>query len=313
MDDAGAIYLDDHHLLFQSVDVMTPPCDDPFRFGQIAAANALSDLYARGARPISALHILAFPPEKVPLKTVAAILNGAAQILETEGAAILGGHTLTDNDVKYGLAVTGIAEIDETVSMSGAQPGDSLVLTKPLGTGVVIDYLKKHKLPQAQLETLFNTMARTNAVAARAMIKAGAHAATDITGYGLLGHAYHLAAASGVRLKIHANDLPVYRIAADLFQKGITAGAHRKNLKYIKSHVEWAIPPSSRKFWGGITADPQTSGGLLIALSETSLSAFQTFMNEYAQPFWIIGEVLDGGGPPVVLAAREVSLETIIG
>lgn len=265
MDDAGGVYLPDGSLLFQSVDIIAPPCDDPYLYGRIAAANALSDLYARGAVPLCALQVLALPPSKVPADVAARIVQGSLDALAEAGAVSLGGHTLKEANVFYGLAVTGHARPDRVVSMRGARPGDVLILTKPIGTGIVIEQLKGGGISEAEARPVLEGMARLNASAARHMVRWGAHAATDVTGFGLGGHAWHLAVASQVDLVLYWSKVPIYEPAARLWAQGLWTGASRTNVKYYSSHVLWD-PPEAAERWERVLFDPQTSGGLLIAL-----------------------------------------------
>ncbi len=290
MDDAGGVYLSDGSLLFQSVDIIAPPCDDPYLYGRIAAANALSDLYARGATPLCALQVLALPPSKVPPDVAARIVQGGLDALAEAGAVSLGGHTLKEANVFYGLAVTGHARPDRVISMRGARPGDVLVLTKPIGTGIVIEQLKGGHVSEAEARPVLEGMARLNAPAARHMVRLGAHAATDVTGFGLGGHAWHLAVASRVDLVLRWSDVPVYELAARLWAQGLWTGASRTNAKYYSSHVVWD-PPEAAEWWERALFDPQTSGGLLIALPSSVAEDFCAAMEADGFPARVVGAV----------------------
>jgi selenide,water dikinase len=290
MDDAGGVYLPDGSVLFQSVDVIAPPCDDPYLYGRIAAANALSDLYARGAAPLCALHVLALPPSQVPADVAARILQGGLDALAEAGAVSLGGHTLKEANVFYGLAVTGYARPDQVVSMRGARPGDVLVLTKPIGTGIVIEQLKGGNVSESEARPVFEGMARLNASAARHMVRLGAHAATDVTGFGLGGHAWQLAQASGVDLVLQWSDVPVYDLAARLWAQDLWTGASRANLRHYAPRIVWD-PPEAAERWERALFDPQTSGGLLIALPPAAVEDFCTALEAEGFPVWVIGTV----------------------
>ena len=207
-DDAGVYRLSADLAIVQTVDFFTPIVDDPFDFGRIAATNALSDIYAMGAIPLTALNIAAFPVAEHGLEALAQILAGGAAVAAAAGVAILGGHTIEDDEPKYGMAVTGRIHPDGIVSNAGARPGDRLVLTKPLGTGVLSSALKAGRIDAADMAEAVASMTTLNAAASRAMVSAGVHAATDVTGFGLLGHAREVSRASGVRLVIEAGRVP---------------------------------------------------------------------------------------------------------
>ncbi len=288
--------LDDGTILFQSIDVITPPCNDPYMYGRIAAANALSDLYARAVRPLCAMHILAIPPAQVPPEVAARILQGAIDALAEAGAVSMGGHTLKEGSVFYGIAVTGTAREDRVVSMKGAQPGDCLVLTKPIGTGVLIEHVRNGTVPETQLDPVLRVMARLNARAAHAMSDFQAHAATDVTGFGLLGHAWNLAHASGVDIEIEFARVPVYPEAQTLFREGRYAGAYRANEKYYGRYTEWQ-DAEMRAGGAPILFDPQTSGGLLIALPESRAQALCAVLRDAGESAWIIGRIVARRGP----------------
>jgi len=272
-DDAGVYKLRDDLAIVQTVDFFTPIVDDPYDFGRIAAANALSDIYAMGGSPITALNIAAFPMEKLGPELLARIFGGGAEIAREAGVSIVGGHTVEDDEPKYGMAVTGVIHPKRIVTNAGARAGDVLILTKPLGTGILASALKKGAIGEREIGPAVKWMTTLNALAARAMLAARAHAATDVTGYGLLGHAGEIMQASGVRLRLHASDVPVLALVRDMLAVGIAPAGTRNNLKEHEQFTEFGpdITPEMRL----ILSDAQTSGGLLIALAPERATALK--------------------------------------
>ena len=270
-DDAGVYKLRDDLAVVATVDFFTPVVDDPYDFGRIAAANALSDIYAMGAAPITALNIVAYPMESLGPEILTRILAGGAEIAREAGVAIVGGHTVEDDEPKYGMAVTGVVHPQRIVANSGARIGDVLILTKPLGTGILASALKKGAIGEPEMATAVKWMTMLNAGASRAMLAAGAHAATDITGYGLLGHAGELMRASGVRLHLRAKAVPVHPLVRDMLAVGIAPAGTRNNAIEHEQFTEFArdISPEMRL----ILSDAQTSGGLLIAVPRENVEA----------------------------------------
>lgn len=248
----------------QTVDFFTPVVDDPYWFGQVAAANSLSDIYAMGATPLTALNLVAFPSCKLGPEVLRAILKGGCDKVAEAGALVLGGHSVEDDEPKYGLAVTGVVHPAEVVTNSGACPGDSLILTKPLGTGVMVSALKGGLLTPDEERKLAEVMALLNAPAAEAMRLVGVHACTDITGFGLLGHLREMAVNSGVDVEIELASLPLLPKAKKFAEEGLIPGGAYRNREYLKGHVEIGgrISPAEED----LLYDPQTSGGLLIAV-----------------------------------------------
>lgn len=244
--------------------------DDPYDYGQIAAANSLSDVYAMGGTPITALNILGYPVGQVPQEWLAQILRGGGEKVIESGAALLGGHSVDDPELKFGLAVTGVAHPCEIVANRGARPGDDLVLTKALGTGIVTQALKRGEVDADALAAAVASMKQLNAAAGRAMGRVGAHAATDVTGFGLLGHLFEMLAASEVGAQIDARALPVLPMAEEYAAAGISTGGARKNRAYLEPHLclSEAILPGREE----VLFDPQTSGGLLIAVAPEKTS-----------------------------------------
>lgn len=246
------------------MDFFTPVVDDPYWFGQVAAANSLSDIYAMGATPLTALNLVAFPSCKLGPEVLRAILKGGCDKVAEAGALVLGGHSVEDDEPKYGLAVTGVVHPAEVVTNSGARPGDSLILTKPLGTGVMVSALKGGLLTPDEERKLAEVMALLNAPAAEAMRLVGVHACTDITGFGLLGHLREMAVNSGVDVEIELASLPLLPKAKKFAEEGLIPGGAYRNREYLKGHVEIGgrISPAEED----LLYDPQTSGGLLIAV-----------------------------------------------
>jgi len=230
-DDAGVYRLRADLALVQTVDFFTPIVDDPYDFGRIAATNALSDIYAMGATPLTALNICAFPIEALGTEVLSRILAGGAAVAREAGVAILGGHTIEADEPTYGLSVTGRVHPDRIVRNAGARPGDVLILTKPLGTGILATALKKDAIGEAQMAEAVRWMTTLNAGASKAMIACDVHAATDVTGYGLLGHGHEMARASDVRVTFSASSVPIYSLARELAAIGIAPGGSRNSAR----------------------------------------------------------------------------------
>ncbi len=263
-DDAAVYRIDERTAIVQTVDFFTPVVDDPFQFGAIAAANSLSDIYAMGARPLFALSVVGFPSNRLPIGVLEEILTGARRKAEEAGIAIIGGHTVDDTEPKFGLVVSGIVDPDKIVTNRGARPGDVLVLTKPLGTGILSTALKQGLLEPEQTDLLMATMAALNRSAAEAMLAVGADACTDVTGFGLLGHLLEMMKGSGTSAVIEAGRVRFLAGAVELAASGIAPGGSANNLDYTRPFVEYAEKISDLKRL--LLNDAQTSGGLLIAV-----------------------------------------------
>lgn len=270
-DDAGVYQLREDLAIVQTVDFFTPVVDDPLRFGQIAAANALSDVYAMGGKPITALNLVGFPVETLDLSVLAEILKGGGGKVHEAGAALVGGHTVEDPELKYGLAVTGIVHPAHVRANSTARPGDWLILTKPLGIGLITTALKNEAAPPELVNAAVVVMATLNAAAAEAMQSVDAHACTDVTGFGLLGHAYEMASASRVGIEIDASAVPVLPGSEALVAAGHVCGGSRRNRRYLEPHVTYAENVSEAE--RVILCDAITSGGLLIAAAPAAAEA----------------------------------------
>ncbi len=269
-DDAAVIRLDEQTALVQTVDFFTPIVDDPYTFGQIAAANALSDIYAMGATPLTAMNIIGFPT-CLGTDVLAQILLGGLSKITEAGALLVGGHSIEDKEPKYGLAVTGLVAPDRVKSNAGARPGDQLILTKPLGVGIMTTAIKGGLASGAEAAAVIAVMTRLNKDAAEVMAEAGASACTDITGFGFLGHASELAAASQVSLSIQAGSVPVLPSALGYAAMGIIPAGAYANRDYLAGKITFA--PGVRETTQDILFDPQTSGGLLMALPAAAVPA----------------------------------------
>lgn len=265
-DDAGVFRIRPDLALVQTVDFFTPVVDDPYLFGQIAAANALSDIYAMGAAPLTALNIVAYPACALGTEPLREILRGGSEKVAEAGAVVLGGHSVEDQEPKYGLAVTGTVHPDEIITKQGAAAGDYLVLTKPLGIGVLVTALKGELLGPREEKVLGEVMAALNAAAARAMRQVGVSACTDVTGFGLLGHLREMALSSRVDVEVDVGSLPLLPRARELAGEGIVPGGACRNREHFAPFVELVgeVAPAELD----LLYDPQTSGGLLIAVPE---------------------------------------------
>ena len=285
-DDAGVFLVADDLALVQTVDFFAPIVDDPFDFGQVAAANALSDVYAMGGQPMTALNIVAYPTKDLPLSVLTEILRGGQEKVHEAGAFIVGGHTVIDTELKYGLAVTGRAHPNFLLTNAEANPGDRLVLTKPIGNGILATALKREIISSDAAAPMIEMMKRLNGTASRAALAVGARCATDITGFGLLGHASHIARASNVTLNIHAELVPVLDGARDALKNGATTDGLKRNAEYVKEFVEWRGGAAEDR---ELFCDPQTSGGLLVAVPRERVANYLSKVDGAVE----IGEVLE--------------------
>jgi len=287
-DDAGVFRVSDELALVQTVDFFAPIVDDPYDFGQIAAANALSDVYAMGGQPLTALNIVAFPSGDLPLEILTEILRGGQDKVHEAGALIVGGHTIVDKELKYGLAVTGRAHPDFLLTNAGAKAGDQLVLTKPLGNGILATAAKRGQLsPEAQ-RPMLDAMKALNGVASRAALAVGARCATDITGFGLLGHLSHIARASGVTLRVRLEAIPIFEGVRSAAKAGAVTDGSRRNDDYLRDLVRWETGTGDDR---AILSDPQTSGGLVVAVPPSRTPDYLTRVPGAV----VIGEVIERG------------------
>lgn len=292
-DDAG-VYLLDGHALVATADFITPVCDDPERFGRVAAVNALSDVYAMGGQPIFALNLCCFPEKGVPDGALDGILRGAAVTIGEARAVLLGGHSVRDPELKFGLAVVGTADPEHIMTNAAALPGDRLILTKPLGTGVLINAFRAGKLDETGLEPALKEMERLNSAASSLALKHGTHAATDITGFGLAGHALEVARASSVGLRIEFGGLPVHEAFYEMVDRGISTGSTPENIRHAAPLLEDTAGLDGPRT--KLLHDPQTSGGLLVSVPAVSAAALVSDLVSTGHRAADVGEVLDG--PP---------------
>jgi selenide,water dikinase len=293
-DDAGVFRLTNDLALVQTVDFFAPIVDDPYTFGQIAAANALSDVFAMGGAPLTALCIVGFPTGKLPLEVLTNILRGGLEKVHEAGAHIIGGHTVVDEELKYGLAVTGTVHPNEILTNAHARAGDVLVLNKPLGTGILTTAVKRGRLSADALEPAIASMQLLNAEPARVARDLGVRCATDVTGFGLLGHASHVARASEVSLRFNVASVPVFEHVRAAIADGISTGGAERNLSYVEPLVEWGSTSSVDRT---LLVDPQTSGGLLVALPAAKVEEYLARV-AHAVP---IGDVIARQSPAIIL------------
>lgn len=299
-DDAGVFQLSDTLALVQTVDFFTPIVDDPYWFGRIAAANALSDVYAMGGIPLTALNIVGFPDQTLPMSVLGEILRGGSDAALEAGVTLLGGHSVRDSELKYGMSVTGSIHPARLIRNTGARPGDLLVLTKPLGTGLLTTALKREALSDAEIDGVTRIMATLNHAASRAMLRLNAHGATDITGFGFLGHALELARGSAVTLEILASQLPVLDRALELATAGFLPGGGKTNLTHVSPHVHFdALVSEAHRL---VLVDPQTSGGLLMAIPPDQADQIDAVgQSEGLTTFQVVGRVLEPGDHFIVV------------
>ncbi len=287
-EDAGVYRLSNDLALVQTLDFFTPVVNDPYCFGRIAAANALSDIYAMGAVPVTALNIVCFSPQKFDLSVLREILRGGIDKIEESGTSLLGGHSVVDEEIKYGLSVTGLVHPDRIVRNEGAQPGDVLVLTKPLGTGILTTAMKSNLVSPGAERRLITVMAALNRRASEIMLSVGAHAATDVTGFGLAGHLKEMI-KEDLGVEIYASGLPYFPEARELAAKGILPSGFYRNRDFYGPFVEAEI----EGFPFDVIFDPQSSGGLLIALKEEDMGCFREEAWRASLDHWLIGRFVD--------------------
>jgi selenide, water dikinase len=296
-DDAAVWQLEEGRALVATTDFFTPVVDDAFDYGAIAAANALSDVYAMGGRPFLALNITAVPPD-LPVDLITSILRGGAEVCRQAGVVIAGGHTIQDKEPKYGLVVLGFVDPARMLTKGGLHSGEALLLSKPLGFGVMTTALKQDKADPADIAEVVGWMKRLNKAASELAVEFELHSATDITGYSLLGHAFEMAQASGAGLRFSFSRIPFTRGAQSYAQQWIFPGGAFDNRLHYGSAVEF-LPgidePSQMLLY-----DPQTSGGLLLAVPREKLAAFKESAAQVGQTFWEIGEVITGSGIEVI-------------
>ena len=294
-DDAGVFRLTPDLAVIQTVDFFTPIVDDPFDFGEIAAANSLSDVYAMGGEPLTAMNVVGFPATELDFSVLGEILRGGHAMTTRAGAILVGGHSVKAPELFYGLSVLGRVHPDRVVTNAGARSGDALVLTKPIGTGVLTTALKKGTVAEEELRQATAIMKRLNARAARQMVELGAHGCTDVTGFGLLGHLHEMTAASGVDVRLTLERVPLLPGARAHAQAGDTPGGLGANRRYLQAHV--SLPANQDPALLDLLFDPQTSGGLLISLPPAAADRLVAALQAEGEPeAAVIGAVIEGSG-----------------
>jgi selenide,water dikinase len=301
-DDAGVYKLSDDLAIIQTIDFITPIVDDPYIFGQIAAANSLSDVYAMGGKPITAMNVVCFPTKTQDILVLGEILRGGLDKLKEAGAALVGGHSIEDPELKYGLSVTGVVHPANLITKEGAQIGDKLVITKPLGTGIVSTALKGGIAGEEAVTHITTSMITLNKRASELMLEAGAHACTDITGFGLLGHACGMIENSMVGMEINIAAIPIFPEVRSFAEMGLIPGGTHRNKEFRLSMIEHAGVIGDY-IWN-ILFDPQTSGGLLISIASADADTLLENLHRYGiEDAAIIGEVIEG--PKGRITVRE--------
>ncbi len=289
-DDAAVYKLDDEKAIIQTLDFFTPIVDDPKDFGRIAAANSLSDVYAMGGEPTLALNIVGFP-NCLPIEILGEILAGGAEKMQEAGALLVGGHTIEDDEPKYGLSVTGLVHPDKVLSNANAQVGDVLIITKPIGVGVMNTAIKGGMASEDEIKKAIEIMAYLNKDAANGMKQVHVNTCTDITGFGLIGHLYEVAKASGVTIELEANKVPIMLGAREHAEMGLIPAGMYKNKAYVGRHVE--VAPEIEEVLEDLLHDPQTSGGLLISLpADEAETLMEIYKKTLKTDYNIIGRVL---------------------
>jgi selenide,water dikinase len=296
-DDAG-VFRHKGALMVGTVDIITPIVDDPYTFGAICAANSVSDIFAMGGTPLTALAILGFATCDFGPAVIKRLLKGAVDKLHEAGACLIGGHSIEDNEFKFGFAVSGVVETKNILKAAGARAGEILVLTKKIGTGILTSAAKKGKVKGASLKEAVQSMLSLNRTASKAAVSAGSNSATDVTGFGLLGHGLNMAKSSKVDLVIHHAKVPLMNHVDDLAAAGSVPKGARNNLEFCTKETTFSESvPEGKKL---ALSDPQTSGGLLIALSPKGLNKFDSIAKRNKMPYWVIGEVVKGRGRIIV-------------
>lgn len=291
-DDAAVYRVRDDLAMVFTADFFTPIVDDPFDWGRVAATNALSDVYAMGGSPLMALNLVAWPREGLPFELLARALDGGAEVVRAAGALVVGGHSIDDAEPKYGMAVVGTVDPGQVLTNGGARPGDALVLTKPIGLGVISTALKRDMAPAELLVEAVNLMTTLNEAARDAALEVGVNAATDITGFGLLGHLREMLMASGLAARIDATRVPVIEGVRELIAGGMVAGGTIRNHAFVSPDVDWGGLPENEQL---LLADAQTSGGLLLAVDPAQAGALVHALQRLGTPAAaVIGHTVEG-------------------
>jgi len=294
-DDAGVYRLSESEAIVVTADFITPPTDDPETFGRVAAANAISDVYAMGGRPLTCVNLVAFPAKKLPTETLAGIIRGAQQKIAESGAVLAGGHTVEDPEPKFGLAVTGIVHPDRVWTNAGARAGDALVLTKPIGSGVLLNANLKGWVNDADLAACLATLETLNRRAAEIAGDYAIHAATDVTGFGLAGHALEMAKGADLLIRLSLEAVPVLSGARAMYDRGMSTGSNETNEALVQPHLTWrgAVSKTDQSLF----FDPQTNGGLLFALdADEAPGLVQALLDGGVSSAAVVGSVLDRTG-----------------
>jgi selenide, water dikinase len=298
-DDAVVVTVNAYTTLVQTVDFFTPVVDDPYYYGRIAAANSLSDVYAMGGRPLTAMNIVCYPMKLLGPKILAEILRGGSDTIEQAGCMLAGGHTVEDPEPKYGLSVTGLVEPDQVTRKSGLKAGDRLILTKPIGSGIYTTAQKKGLLADNDLQEVIEVMMQLNDRSAKLMVELGCKAATDITGFSLLGHCFEMCRASKVTVRMNSNSVPLLPKAIDYREQGCFAGGSAANRVWLehRNAVQWGQVSESLK---DVLCDAQTSGGLLLALDDSRAKSYLESAHKSGQMAVLIGSV-ESGEPGLII------------
>ncbi len=299
-DDAAVYRLTDEIAMINTIDFITPPVDDPYWFGQIAAANSISDVYSMGGRPLTALNVVMFPAKHLDIGILKEILHGGHDKVVEAGACLVGGHTVDDEEPKYGLCVNGIVHPERIVTNAGSRPGDALILTKPLGSGVLFNAVRSGKFPYADLERdVLPSVAGLNDVAMETAHGFDIHACTDITGFGIAGHLLEVALGSSSKILLKYSDLPLYPGVLDMYRKGETTGSNQSNRRMTQKYME--IQASLSNIEEEVLYDPQTSGGLLFSVPDTHAKDLLAALSTAGVPSAVrVGEIVEGS-PGVVV------------
>ena len=297
-DDAGVYRLNDELALVQTVDYITPVVDDPYLFGQVAAANAISDVYAMGGKPITAMNICNFPARNIDKSSLRRILEGGFDKAREAGVTLVGGHTVRDDELKYGMSVTGVIHPKRVLTNAGAKPGDALVLTKPIGSGVIITGFRRGAVDEAAVGKAVTWMTTLNKIACETMLEFSPHSCTDITGFGFSGHALGMAKGSRTLFRFHFEAIPRFDESLGLIAQGIATSVTNSNMQMVEGSLKFTGPFKDEERW--LVVDPQTSGGLLIALPAEQAPKLVSRLRERGNPIAaVIGEVVEApGGQP---------------
>ncbi len=280
--------------MINTIDFITPPVDDPYWFGQISAANSISDIYSMGGRPLTALNVVMFPSKRLDLGILKEILRGGHDKVVEAGACLVGGHSVDDEEPKYGLCVNGIVHPERIITNAGAQPGDALILTKPLGTGVLFNAVRSGKMPYKDLERdVLPSVAKLNGPAMEVALGFELHACTDITGFGIAGHLLEVALGSSSKVLLKYSDLPLYPGVLDMYRKGETTGSNIENRRLTQDHME--IQASLSRIEEEVLHDPQTSGGLLLSVPDSQAEKLINALSDAGvQSAVRVGEIVEG-------------------